>query len=275
MRRTPDSAALTLAAVLIWGCAGADNPMALADLDPVAEFEITASEVETMREVELTARVREGGALMHLQNAQIEVQPPTGPARLVSLAGDEDGYSAHLRFYEPGEHHIHLLGQPERHYLMREMGEHEIDVEPQHQIHDDHRFELSVSQAPIAVGIPTTITLYGWEIELDGTLGHEAEGLQLHAALHLPSGTEAPITLTEVEHGQYSVEIALPFAGSYELAVEIEEEEASHSLVGADPDEDHDDGHGSGMSFEIYVPSATDGVGDPPAGEGDDHGHGH
>lgn len=264
--------ALLSTALIAGGCANADNPTALADLEPVTEFEIDAAEVQTMHEIEITARVREGGGLMHLRNAQLEVRPPHGPVRLVGLVGDEHGYSAHVRFYEEGEHHLHLLGQPERHHLTRELGEHKIEVERQHQIFADHRFELSVSPAPIVAGLPARVTIYGWEIEPEGTLGHEAEGLELHATLHMPNGVEVPIQLTEVAHGEYQVDLSLPTAGEYELAVGIEGEgEVAHSLVNADPDE-HDDEHGDGMEFRIFVPS-PDGVGDSPAEE--DNGHGH
>ncbi len=265
---------LLFGAALIGACAGSDNPTALADLDPQSEFEFSVIEVETMHAVEITARAREGGSLMQLRNVQIEVQPPNGPARLVGLAGDEHGYAAHVRFYEPGEHHLHLLGQPERHHLMRELGEHEVEVEAQHQVHENHRFELSVSPAPIVAGVPARIRLHAWEIELDGTLGHEAEGLDLHATLHMPDGVEIPITLNEVEHGEYSVDLTLPAAGSYELSVEVEEGAGvAHSLASGDPEEDEHGEEHAGVEFEIYVPSLGGVVVDAPAEEEDGHGH--
>lgn len=274
MKKILIRSALLSTGLMVWACADADNPTALADLEPITDFQIEASEVETMHAVEIVARVREGGSLMRLRNAQIEIRPPTGPTRLVALEGDEHGYSAHVRFYEAGEHHLHLLGQPERHHLMIELGEHEIDVERQHQIHEDHRFELEVSPAPIVLGVPARITVRGWEIEHDGTLGHAAEGLELHATLHMPDGVEVPIQLTEVEHGEYQVSLSLFTAGSYELSVEIEGEEGAHSASIAVPEEGHDDEHGDGIEFEIHVPSADGDTGDTPTEEGGDHGHG-
>ena len=271
MKNTLIRSVLLSTGLIVWGCAGADNPTALADLEPVTEFEIEATEVETMQEVEITVRVREGGSPMHLLDALLEVRPPSGPARLVDLEGDEHSYSTHIRFYEAGEHRIHLLGQPERHHLMRELGEYEIEVERQHQILEDHRFELSVSPAPIVIGVPARITVQGWEIEPDGTLGHEAEGLVLRATLHMPDGVEVPIELTEVEHGNYQVALSLLTAGSYELSVQIEGEEAGHATQIADPD-GHGDEHGEGMEFEIFVPS-PDGASEPLPEEEGGHGH--
>ena len=44
---------LTIAAISQWGCAGLDNPTALADLQVEADIEIEASRVETFNEVEI------------------------------------------------------------------------------------------------------------------------------------------------------------------------------------------------------------------------------
>ncbi|MFV1985980.1 MAG: hypothetical protein ACC682_01755 [Gemmatimonadota bacterium] len=252
--------------LLVWGCAGADNPTALADLEPVAEFEIDVAQVETMHEIEITARVREGGAPMSLIDAQFEVHAPTGPTRVVSLEGNERGYSAQVRFYEVGEHHISLLGQPERHQLMRELGEYEIEVERQQLIHQNYRFELSVSPAPIVLGVPARIMVHGWEIQPDGAPGPRAVGLELQATLHTPDGIEVPVDLTEVTQGEYQVEVSLLTPGSYELSVELGGESAPAALI-ADPD-----GHGSGMEFEIFVPSPANG-GEPSAEDKGGNGH--
>lgn len=260
-----------LAGILLAGCAEADNPTALSDLDPVAEFDISVNEIETMHEVEITARVSEGGAPMHLRDVRLEVQPPHGPTQVLELAGDESGYEGHVRFYEAGEHHLHLLGKPERHHVTGEMGELEIEVEAQHQIHDERRFELAVSPAPIIPGVIAQVTLYVWELDHDGGTGHEAEELELHATLHLPGDVEVPVEFHEDEHGEYVATLVFPRAGSYELSVEVEEgEHAEHSVTWADPDEDHD---AEAMEFEIYVPAL---FGDaPPPEEGDDDGHDH
>lgn len=152
---------------------------------------------------------------------------------------------------------------------MIEMGEVEVAVEAQHQIYDGHRFELDVSPAPLLVGVPARVTVRGWEIEADQTLGSPAGGLELHAELHMPDGVEIEVELTEVGAGVYELGLSPPLAGEYELHVEIEEETGSAtSVVAGDPD---GEGSGDGFEFELYVPDPAL----PDADEGGDDGHGH
>jgi hypothetical protein len=278
MNKLVSGAAILSVGLFGWGCADLDNPTALAELDPVAEFEIEFAEVETMHSVEIVARVREGGGPMHLTQAQLEIEPPIGPRQVVPLEEHEGGYEAHVRFYEPGEHHIHMFGRPVRHHFMRELGEHEVHVERQHQLHEDHRFEIEVSPAPIIEGAPARITVHAFEMEHDGTVGHAAEGLGMHATLHMPNGAEVPLDLTEHEHGEYEGEFFFPMAGSYGLHIEIEAADA-HGDEGeehGDEGEGHDDeGHDDGVEFDLYVPSLTGAPDETGDENGGGHGHGH
>ncbi len=278
--RTPG---LFVVGLFLSGCASQDNPTALADLNPVAEFEVELAEVETMQAVEVLVSVREGGSPMRLRNARLEVQSPSGPTQLIPLESDPHGYGAHVRFYEPGEHHLHLHGQPEKNHLSREMGEHDLHVERQHLEVSDHRFEIAVSPAPIIVGAPGRVILYAWELEHDGGIGHEAEGVELHATLHMPNDAEVRLEFAEVEHGQYEAAAVFPVAGSYGLQVEVEaddhgDEDDGHDDEGDDHGDEGDDDHADGedddhgAEFEIHVPSLTGEIVDDG---GDDDGHGH
>jgi hypothetical protein len=253
-----------------------DNPTALADLEPVAEFDISTSEVQTMHAVEITARVREGGSRMHLRDAQIEIRPPSGPVRIVALEGDRDGYEALFRFYESGEHHLRLLGRPELHNLIGEMGEFEIDVEPQHQIHGDRRFDLEVIPGTIIPGMPAQVRLLGWKMDPDGNLVGPAGGLALHAELHLPGDIEVQFVFNEVAEGEYQLDVVFPAGGSYDLSIEVVDEDEEIPVAGTDPEEtDDDEEHGADMAFRIHVPSLAGDGGDSSPVEGGDGGHGH
>jgi hypothetical protein len=181
-----------------------------------------------------------------------------------------DGYEAHVRFYEPGEHDIHFFGQPEKHHFMRELGEHEIDVERQHQLHgDEHRFEISVNPAPIVEGAPAHVILHAFDMEHDGTVGPPAEGLHFTATLHMPDGAELPLEFSEHDHGEYEADFLFPMAGSYGLHIEVEEE-GDHGGGEEHGDEEH--GEEEGMEFDIHVPALSGAPDDTPDNGG---GHGH
>lgn len=273
MRHRKSTVSLLWISALVLSCADRDNPTALADLDPVTEFEI-AAHVHTMLPVAVVANVRESGALMQLRNARLEVSSPSGYERTVPLLASDHGYEAQVRFYEPGEHRMHLYAQPEKNHLARELGEHEIHAVRQHLVVEDHRFEIAINPAPILAGALSRVTLYAWELEHDGSRGHEAEGVELHATLHMPSGLEANLSFEEVDHGQYEAMTLFPQAGSYGLEVGIEVDEHGDDGNG---DHGHDDEGGDGgdhgSEFEIYVPSLTGEVVDE--GGGDDGGHTH
>ena len=59
--------ALTVAAIGQWGCAGLDNPTALAELQVEADIEIKATRVETFNDVEIHAHLTQGGAPMRMR----------------------------------------------------------------------------------------------------------------------------------------------------------------------------------------------------------------
>ena len=73
----------------------------------------------------------------------------TGATREVAMSPEGTEYVAHVTFYEPGEHHLHLMGVPNRHHLQMEMGEMEIDVARHHQEIGPYWVELATSPAPI------------------------------------------------------------------------------------------------------------------------------
>ncbi|MFQ5890323.1 MAG: hypothetical protein ACE5JR_09765 [Gemmatimonadota bacterium] len=284
---TKRSALVVAASLLAWGCASSDNPTALADLEPVVEFEIEAAEVETMEGVEVHAAVHEGGAPLRMTSAQLEIEPASGsPVRVVEMEPEGDGYGAHVRFFEPGEHHLRLLGQPERHNLMREMGEHEVHVFRQHRAIGPYWIEIGVRPARIIEGEEAVVRLYAFELVPDGTIGPPVNGLQMETSLHHPGGHETPLDFTEQEPGLYEAECLFAEAGVYELHVGIEGEEAEHSeeeegeeyAEGEHWEEEHvDDGHDHEAEFHIVVLTESgDDVGGPEDGHGgDDHGHAH
>ena len=126
--------ALVVAGAWLPGCAEWDNPTALAELEPRTVIEVHAARVETFEEVEIHAQITERGAPMRMQRVQLEIEHENGgPARVVDMEPEGEGFAAHVTFFEPGEHHVHVLGMPEQHRLMRRMGETEVDVHRQHQ----------------------------------------------------------------------------------------------------------------------------------------------
>lgn len=251
-------AILTVAA-----CADADNPTALADLNLVADVELPGH-VHSMTSAPLHVRVHDGAAPVHMHRMDLEIVPPAGGTpRSVSLTATEDGFTADVPFYASGEHHLRLMGQPSGHHLMREVGEHEVHVARTHIVTDDHRFELETSPAPILEGGTALLHVFAFELEEDGSTGHEAEGLELAGTLHLPGGAQLPVAFDEHGHGEYLGQATFPVAGAYGLQIALASAEQ-------DEHEEEEDGH---TEFEVPVPSLS---GDQPAHEeeeGDGHGH--
>lgn len=257
---------LVLSSVLVAGCADGDNPVALASLDVVAEFE-DPGHVHMMESSEIHVRLQGGGGPIHMHDGVLEIAPPGGAAaRLVPLEEAGDGFAAHVRFYAPGEHHLHVIGRPEGHHLMREMGEYEVHAVRGHLVADGHRFELETSPAPLTAGGLGLIRVFAFELEEDGSKGAEAEGLELHGALHLPLGLELPVAFTESGHGEYVAQIAVPVSGTYGLQVGLENEEG-HG------EEEEDEG-GDHAELAIHVPPLA-GEQAPDDGQEEDNGHGH
>lgn len=254
---------LALSSAIVTGCADGDNPVALASLDVVAEFE-DPGHVHMMESSEIHVRLRGGGAPLHVHDAMLEIVAPGGAApRLVPLEEAGDGLSAHARFYAPGEHHLHVMGRPEGHHLVRELGEYEVHAARGHLLADGYRFELETSPAPLTPGGLGLIRVFAFELEEDGSKGPEAEGLELHGTLHLPLDLELPVAFTESGHGEYVAQIAVPVSGTYGLQVGLEDEEG-HG------EEEHEDG--AHAELAIHVPPLA---GDQAADDGQEEENGH
>lgn len=266
---------LTIAAIGQWGCAGLDNPTALAELQVEADIEIEATRVETFSEVEIHAHLTLGGAPMRMRQVQLEIEHENGgPTRVVDMEPEGEGFAAHVTFFEPGEHHVHVLGMPEQHRLMRRMGEIEVDVHRQHQVIGPYWFELGVTPAPVMENVSAEIHLYAYELHDDGSLGEPVDGLELGFAVHLPDGREQDLSVREVEHGEYEAVFTFGAAGLYELHVALE---ASHEE--ADAEDEHgeaEDEHGDEAEGEFHIrvlgEAETDGGGSDSGG-GNGHGH--
>ncbi len=223
MRRALLFPLLAASGTALLSCAGRDNPLALDGLDVQAQFEIEAARVETFEEIEIAVRATHGGAPLKLRLAQLELEPAAGgPAQRVTLEPEGEHYAAHVMFFQPGEHHLHFMGVPERHHLMKEMGEHEVDVHRAHRLVGPYWIELGVNPAPILEGSEAHLKIYAYLLNPDGTPGAPAAGLEVHFALHSPDGKESVLTVMEEQPAEYEAEVAFGQAGTYELHVEIE-----------------------------------------------------
>ncbi len=267
----------------LWGCAGADNPTALADLDPQADIEIHADRVETFDEVEVHVRLTEGGEPMHMNSVHLEIEHALGgPLRVVEMEAAGDEYEAHVMFWEDGEHHLHLMGVPERHRLATEMAESEVHVQRQHRVIGSYWVELAMAPAPALENLPADIYLFVYDLHDDGP-GDLVEGLELSAEMHTPFGRETPLRFTELAHGEYVARYAFGAAGEYDMHVEIalahdeaedehaddEHEEDEHEAGDEHAEEEHAEGE-----FHIPVLSPdSEGAESDGADAGGGHGH--
>ncbi len=236
------------------GCAGLDNPTALADLAPDVDIDVAVTRVETFEEVEIHVQVREGGTRLPMLRSYLEIEHEAGGAvQVVELQPEGEGYAAHVMFYEPGEHHIHFFGMPQRHRLSREMGDREIDVFRSHQIVGPYWVELELTPAPVSEGEPAHVHLMIFDLLFDGTPGTPAAGLNVEVEVHDLDGGEAPLIVEEETLGEYEVQYEFGEAGIYELHVEIGGDGGEFHIPVIDPnaDEENEDG-----------------------GEGGGHGHG-
>lgn len=252
------SVAIGSAALLVWaltGCAASDNPTALAELAPRTEFELSVTRAETFEEIEIHAHVMEGGTPLHMTEAELEIEHESGGLpRIMRMEPDGDEWIAHITFYEPGEHHLHLTGTPERHRLAREMGDLELDVHRQHRIIGAHWVELEATPAPVPAGASAHLHLFVHEQDSSGERGSPLAGLPLSCTVHDPTGGEAALSLIEEEPGMHEAEHRFGPAGMYEIECEVEEgSEHFHAdfhlpVLGesADevPDEGDEGGHG-------------------------------
>ena len=243
-------------AVAALGCADWDNPTALSELQTETEFELSASRVETFEEVEIHVHVNEGGGPLGMRRAELEIEHEGSPVRIVELTPEGDGYAAHVTFFEPGEHHLHLHGMPEGHHLMAEMGDREIDVHRRHQVIGPYWVELELDPAPVLEGQTAHIHALVYELLGDGTAGNPVGGLEVEMEIHSPDAVESLLSVVEEGAGEYEAEFTFAGAGVYELHVEI--------LVGAEH---------VGGEFHIPVLTSLDDTGEDHNDGGDGHGH--
>lgn len=242
---------LIAAAGLTAACAGWDNPTALADLEPDVEFDVEADHVETFEEVEFHVHVREGGSPLHLTHGELEIRHATsGMTRLIDLEPEGDAYAAHVTFFEPGEHHVHLIGMPEHHGLSIEMGETEVDVERRHATIGTYRVEVSVSPVP-EPAVEAHVHLHVFDAS-----GAPATGLTLHLEMHAPDGSETELAVAEEDPGEYEAAFTFGALGPYELHVEIE------TAAGPVDGEFH---------IPLFVDTHDDGDGQDQGGDGHAH----
>jgi len=203
------------------GCADADNPVALADLDPVVEIEIEAARIETFEEVEVHAHISEGGMPMMMSDVEFELTPADGGETIMVMAeAAGDAYAAHVTFFEPGEYHLHVMGTPEDHRFSREMGEMEIEVHRRHMLVGPYWVELDVSPAPVLPNTEGHVHLLVYDLA-GGAAGNPVSGLDVELEVHSPEGTEAPVPIIEQEVGEYEAEYHFVSPGLYELHLTI------------------------------------------------------
>lgn len=245
---------LSLAVLAAAACADSDNPLALAELQPQIDLEVHSERVETFEEIEIHLSVMEGGSPLAMRNLEVEIQPATGgPARVVAMEPDGEEFAAHVTFFEPGEHHLHFKGTPERHQLQLELGEAEIHADRRHAVVGPYWIEIETTPAPISPNTTAHVHLLAFDNE-GGAAGASVEGLHMELGIHDPQGNEASVTVIEEEAGEYEAEYAFGDSGTYELHVEIE-------VAGQ-----HQEG-------EFHLPvTSTDPADEEPV-PGDEHGH--
>lgn len=223
MRAAMFSGLLAAGGAFVLGCAGQDNPVALADLEVQAEFQLEVPRIETFEQAKIAVRPTHQGSPVKLRLAELEVEPAAGgTVQTVVAQAEGEHYVAEVTFFQPGEHHLHFMGQPERHHLMKEMGEHEVEVHRAHRVIGPYWVELEANPVPILEGSEAHLKIYTYAVGPDSTRGTPAGGLKLHLALHQPHGEESTLTVTEEQPAVYQAAFAFGEAGSYELHVEIE-----------------------------------------------------
>ena len=248
-------ATAALVALAVAACEGSDNPVALSSLNPQVAFEIHTTELETLEKIEIHVQVMEDGRRMNLREAVLEMTSAvSGATREVAMAPDGTEYVAHITFYEPGEHHLHLMGVPDRHHLQMELGETEVDVARHHQVIGPYWIELATSPAPIGEGLPAHLHVHTFQLLADGSRGPAVGNLDLGVAVHDLAGIETTLTVAEETPGVFEAQYQFGRAGIYELHVSIDvagvEEEGNFHVpvIGADVDDGGpgDDGGGHG-----------------------------
>ncbi len=215
------AAALTILA--LEACAGADNPTALADLNTEVEVELAVAEIQTLEEVEFHLHIAESGMHLQLERGEIEVRHhDAGTSQTVTLESDGDEYHARVTFFEPGEHHIHVMGMPRGNTIMGELYEFEVEVERRHETIGPYLVEIATDPAgPMLEGETAHIHLNIYDFLPDGTKGAPATGLPIAVEVHAPDGTEVAPSVIEEDAGEYELEVTFGEHGVYELHVEM------------------------------------------------------
>jgi hypothetical protein len=234
-------------------CADWDNPTTLSELNPTVEFDIDAARVETLEEVEVRIQVSQDGAPMRMDQSQLEIHFGSSAARVVELdpAPDGSGYEAKMTFYEYGEHHLQVLARPERHRLMMQIGDYELQVYRQHRIVGPYWTELEVSPTPVREDSATQIRIFTYDMLADSSRGASVGGLDVAMEIHAPDGTATMLNVEEALAGEYKAEYTFAEAGRYELDIAIDVAGALadgefHIPVLTLTDDTGTDGHGMG-----------------------------
>lgn len=201
------------------GCADGDNPTALADLNPITEFALEGT-VETFREVEINVEVTDGGARLGMSQAQILVESPSG-SRTFDMEEDDDGFGAHVTFFEEGLHRIAMIGTPDRHDIAMDLGETEIMVNRYHEVAGPYWVEFATDPAPIEHGHTGHLEIIVYDLLADGSRGAPIAGLAVTGALRHPDGDVSAIAVTDSGGNDYGAEAEFVEAGLYELEVVI------------------------------------------------------
>ncbi len=237
-----------------------DNPTAISDLNPDVEFEIELDRIETFEEVAIHVHVTNGGMPMRMQQAQLEIRHAHDGdhVRIIDLEAHEDGYEAHVLFYEEGEHHIHLMGMLDGHAIVAELGEHEVEVHQQRRFIGPYWVELGIATGPALEDSTGHVHVQVYDIMPDSSRGPAVGGLEVHMAVHGPDDVETELVVVEEEVGEYETEITFGQAGYYELHVEIE-------VNGA-----HQEGE---FHIPVQTPEDLDGGHQDDDDGGDKHGH--
>lgn len=244
------SCLFVLATGTLVGCADSDNPLALADLDAVVEIEIEAARVETFEEVEMRVHISEGGAPLAMSHVELELSPPgEGATSIVTAEPSGDAFAAHVTFFEPGEHRVHVMGTPKNHRLSREMGEMEIEVHRRHLQVGPFWVELDVVPAPVLPNSEGHVHLLVYDLA-GGAAGDPVPGLDIELEVHSPGGTETEVLVAEEESGEYEATFFFTSPGLYELHLGIDTDgqpvEGEFHLPVIDPDVDPDPAPGEG-----------------------------
>ena len=248
-----------LAALVAVGCAGRDNPAALAELEGEVEFEIQAARVETFDEIEIRTRVTQDGNVLPLQEAWLEIEAPGGAVQLLEMERDGDSYAARVAFFEAGEHYVTFEGAPIGHSpgLTTEMGSRTIEVNNPHRIVGPYWVEMELSPAPMTEGDVGSVHFKVFDFDGVGP-AQEVMGLEIQAEQRHHDGSTEQLGVEEGEPGEYEAAVAFPEAGLYTVRVEIAGDEMLHegefpvpvlSGLASDTEEDEnsdggDDGHG-------------------------------